>query len=85
MLREDLLGEVAKITYQGTFDYLIFESTGVSEPMPIAETFTFKDSKGLCLGDIAQIDTLGLKEARIGVTQSQQYCINAGKISQKCI
>eukprot|EP00578_Thalassiosira_sp_NH16_P017239 CAMPEP_0181107682 /NCGR_PEP_ID=MMETSP1071-20121207/17216_1 /TAXON_ID=35127 /ORGANISM="Thalassiosira sp., Strain NH16" /LENGTH=1123 /DNA_ID=CAMNT_0023191213 /DNA_START=147 /DNA_END=3519 /DNA_ORIENTATION=- len=57
-LREDLLVEVAKIASQGTFDYLIIESTGVSEPMPVAETFTFEDSTGLCLGDIAQIDTL---------------------------
>jgi G3E family GTPase len=57
-LREDLLVEVAKIAAQGTFDYLLIESTGVSEPMPVAETFTFEDSTGLCLGDIAQIDTL---------------------------
>ena len=57
-LREDLLVEVAKIAAQGTFDYLLIESTGVSEPMPVAETFTFKDSTGLRLGDIAQIDTL---------------------------
>eukprot|EP00797_Seminavis_robusta_P036280 Sro91_g047870.2 (979) ;mRNA; f:106766-109702 len=57
-LREDLLVEVAKIASQGTFDYLLIESTGVSEPMPVAETFTFEDSTGLRLGDIAQIDTL---------------------------
>jgi G3E family GTPase/ADP-ribose pyrophosphatase YjhB (NUDIX family) len=57
-LREDLLVEVAKIASHGTFDYLLIESTGVSEPMPVAETFTFEDSTGLRLGDIAQIDTL---------------------------
>eukprot|EP00986_Skeletonema_menzelii_P020203 scaffold30490_cov160-Skeletonema_menzelii.AAC.2 len=57
-LREDLLIEVAKIAAQGTFDYLLIESTGVSEPMPVAETFTFEDSTGLRLGDIAEIDTL---------------------------
>jgi G3E family GTPase len=57
-LREDLLVEVAKIASQGTFDYLLIESTGVSEPLPVAETFTFEDSTGLRLGDIAQIDTL---------------------------
>lgn len=57
-LREDLLVEVAKIASQGSFDYLLIESTGVSEPMPVAETFTFEDSTGLRLGDIAQIDTL---------------------------
>ena len=57
-LREDLLVEVAKIASQGVFDYLLIESTGVSEPMPVAETFTFEDSTGLCLGDISEIDTL---------------------------
>ena len=57
-LREDLLVEVAKIAQDGRFDYLIIESTGVSEPMPVAETFTFEDSTGLRLGDIATIDTL---------------------------
>jgi len=58
-LREDLLVEVAKIASQGTFDYLLIESSGISEPMPVAETFTFEDdSTGLRLGDIAEIDTL---------------------------
>jgi G3E family GTPase/ADP-ribose pyrophosphatase YjhB (NUDIX family) len=57
-LREDLLVEVAKIAADGTFDYLLIESTGVSEPMPVAETFTFEDATGLRLGDVAQIDTL---------------------------
>jgi G3E family GTPase len=57
-LREDLLVEVAQIASQGTFDYMLIESTGVSEPMPVAETFTFEDSNGHRLGDIAQLDTL---------------------------
>ncbi len=57
-LREDLLAEVAKIASHGQFDYLIIESTGVSEPMPVAETFTFEDSRGLKLGDVAQLDCL---------------------------
>jgi len=57
-LREDLLTEVAKIASQGQFDYLLIESTGVSEPMPVAETFTFEDSQGLKLGDVAQLDCL---------------------------
>jgi len=57
-LREDLLVEVSKIASQGTFDYLLIESTGVSEPMPVAETFTFEDSTGLRLEDIAHLDTL---------------------------
>ena len=55
--REDLLVEVAKIASQG-FDYLIIESSGVSEPMPVVETFTFQDATGMSLGDVARIDTL---------------------------
>ena len=57
-LREDLLIEVAKLASEGTFDYLLIESSGVSEPMPVVETFTFEDSTGLRLGDVAAIDTL---------------------------
>eukprot|EP00041_Stephanoeca_diplocostata_P009533 m.147204 g.147204 ORF g.147204 m.147204 type:complete len:497 (+) comp17781_c0_seq2:250-1740(+) len=58
-LREDLLEEVANLAKQGTFDYLIIESTGISEPMQVAETFTFdKDEIGLkALSDLARLDT----------------------------
>ena len=42
-LREDLLKEVSKLAHEGRFDYLLIESTGVSEPLPVAETFTFTD------------------------------------------
>lgn len=57
-LREDLLVEVSKIAAEGVYDYLLIESSGVSEPLPVAETFTFEDSTGLQLGDVAKIDTL---------------------------
>ena len=57
-LREDLLEEVAKLAHEGRFDHLLIESTGVGEPMPVAETFTFKDESGKSLGDIAEIDTM---------------------------
>jgi G3E family GTPase len=57
-LREDLLHEVGKLAREGRFDHLVIESTGVSEPMPVAETFTFEDENGQSLGDIAQIDTM---------------------------
>ena len=45
-LREDLLKEVSKLAKQNRFDHLVIESTGVSEPMPVAETFTFQDEEG---------------------------------------
>lgn len=57
-LREDLLIEVGKMARENRFDHLVIESTGVSEPMPVAETFTFEDENGQSLGDIAQIDTM---------------------------
>ena len=57
-LREDLLLEVARLADEGRFDYLLIESTGVSEPLPVAETFTFTDEYGRCLGDVARLDTM---------------------------
>src|SRR5471030_236504 len=45
-LREDLLLEVNRLAKEGRFDYLVIESTGVSEPLPVAETFTFADEQG---------------------------------------
>ncbi len=57
-LREDLLVEVARLASEGRFDYLLIESTGISEPMPVAETFTFADDAGLSLGDVARLDTM---------------------------
>jgi len=57
-LREDLLIEVGKMARENRFDHLVIESTGVSEPMPVAETFTFEDENGKSLGDVAQIDTM---------------------------
>ena len=57
-LREDLLEEVSKLAKEGRFDYLLIESTGISEPLPIAETFTFRDDAGQSLADIARLDTM---------------------------
>lgn len=57
-LREDLLEEVSKLAQDGRFDYLLIESTGISEPLPVAETFTFRDEKGQSLTDIARLDTM---------------------------
>ncbi len=57
-LREDLLVEVGKLAKEGRFDYLVIESTGISEPLPVAETFTFTDENGVSLGDVATLDTM---------------------------
>ena len=57
-LREDLLVEVNKLAKEGKFDYLVIESTGISEPLPVAETFTFADEDGVSLSDVAKLDTL---------------------------
>jgi len=57
-LREDLLLEVGKLAKEGRFDYLVIESTGISEPLPVAETFTFADEDDISLGDVATLDTM---------------------------
>ena len=57
-LREDLLEEVSNLAKEGRFDYLVVESTGISEPLPVAETFTFADEDGISLSDVANLDTM---------------------------
>ena len=57
-LREDLLIEVRRLAEEGRFDCLVIESTGISEPLPVAETFTFEDEDGQCLSDVARLDTM---------------------------
>ncbi|MBO9538981.1 zinc metallochaperone GTPase ZigA [bacterium] len=57
-LREDLLVEVKRLADEGRFDYLLIESTGISEPVPVAETFTFTDDEGQSLSSIARLDTM---------------------------
>ena len=57
-LREDLLLEVRRLADEGRFDYLVIESTGISEPLPVAETFTFADESGQSLSEVARLDTL---------------------------
>ena len=57
-LREDLLIEINRLAAEGRFDYLVIESTGISEPLPVAETFTFEDEEGKSLSQIARLDTM---------------------------
>lgn len=57
-LRDDLLVEVRKLAEAGRFDYLLIESTGISEPLPVAATFDFRDADGESLADVARLDTM---------------------------
>ena len=57
-LREDLLIEINKLAKDNKFDYLVIESTGISEPLPVAETFTFADESGESLSDVSRLDTM---------------------------
>ena len=57
-LREDLLLEVNKLAKDNKFDHLVIESTGISEPLPVAETFTFADENGISLSEVAKLDTM---------------------------
>ena len=57
-LRDDLLAEVRRLAQEGRFDYLLIESTGISEPLPVAATFDFRDAEGESLSDVARLDTM---------------------------
>jgi G3E family GTPase len=57
-LRDDLLEEVRRLAAEGRFDYLLIESTGISEPLPVAATFDFRDEEGESLSDVARLDTM---------------------------
>ncbi len=69
-LREDLLKEVSKLASEGKFDAILIESSGISEPLPIAETFTFEDDNGKTLMDIARLDTM------VTVVDAKHFLIN---------
>ncbi len=57
-LRDDLLAEVSRLAQEGRFDYLLIESTGISEPIPVAQTFTFEDENGASLSHLSRLDTM---------------------------
>ena len=57
-LRDDLLAEVSQLAQEGRFDYLLIESTGISEPIPVAQTFTFEDENGVSLSQLSRLDTM---------------------------
>lgn len=57
-LREDLLMQVRDLAEENKFDYLLIESTGISEPLPVATTFDFRDEEGKSLADVSKLDTM---------------------------
>jgi len=57
-LREDLLAEVRRLAAERRFDYLLIESTGIAEPLPVAATFEFRDEAGASLSDLSRLDTM---------------------------
>jgi len=57
-LRDDLLAEISRLAKEGRFDAILIESTGIAEPMPVAETFTFTDDEGHTLAEVARLDTM---------------------------
>jgi len=57
-LRDDLLKEVSRLANENRFDYLLIESTGISEPLPVAQTFTFADENGYSLESLTRLDTM---------------------------
>ena len=57
-LRDDLLAEVRRLAEMDSFDYLLIESSGISEPLPVATTFDFRDEAGSSLSDVARLDTM---------------------------
>ncbi len=57
-LREDLLEEIERLAHEGKYDYLVIESTGISEPLPVAETFTFAGEDGKSLSEISRLDSM---------------------------
>ena len=69
-LREDLLVEINKLAREGRFDYLLIESTGISEPLPVAETFTFRDEEDRSLSDVARLADRGVDSAKAVVKDS---------------
>ncbi|MEM1009417.1 MAG: GTP-binding protein, partial [Myxococcota bacterium] len=57
-LRDDLLLEVSRLAREQRFDYLLIESTGISEPIPVAQTFVFEDEEGVSLKELSRLDTM---------------------------
>ena len=81
-LREDLLLEVKKLAAEGKYDHLVIESTGISEPLPVATTFDFRDENGESLADVAYIDNMVTVADAVNFLEnysSTEYLKNTGE------
>ncbi len=81
-LREDLLVEVRRLADEGRFDYLLVESTGISEPLPVAATFDFRSPEGASLKDVARLDTMLTLVDAVNLTrdfQSHEFLRDRGE------
>ncbi len=73
-LRDDLLQEVARLAGEGRFDYLLIESTGIGEPLPVAATFTFETDEGVSLSHVARLDTM------VTVVDAERFRVDLGSL-----
>ncbi len=83
-LREDLLIEVRRLAAQGRFDALLIESTGISEPLPVAATFDFRDAEGQSLSDVARLDTMVTVVDAVNLTRdfaSHDFLAGRGEVT----
>ena len=81
-LRDDLLEEVRRLAGEGRFDYLLIESTGISEPLPVAATFDFRDEHGESLSDVSRLDTMVTVVDAVNLTadySSQDFLSDRGE------
>ena len=81
-LRDDLLEEVRRLAAEGRFDYLLIESTGISEPLPVAATFDFRDEYGESLSDVSRLDTMVTVVDAVNLTadySSQDFLSDRGE------
>ncbi|MEM6305603.1 MAG: GTP-binding protein [Pseudomonadota bacterium] len=81
-LRDDLLEEVRRLAEDGRFDYLLIESTGISEPLPVAATFDFRDEHGESLSDVSRLDTMVTVVDAVNLTadySSQDFLSDRGE------
>ncbi|WP_312976907.1 GTP-binding protein [Corynebacterium sp.] len=75
-LRDDLVESVGTLARRGTYDHILIESTGISEPMPVAATFEWQWDDGARLADLAPIDTMVTLVDRLAATMTLVWRMN---------